>query len=163
LDQARFSLEVLRPGEALQAAERARALAPQHPEVLFLHGTVLQRLGRFDEAEQAFAQAQEGGYPEAARKLRLLALRKQPPSLDLARALAEDGTPGAALDVLERPGLGGDPGALHLLADLYLFYGDAERAAPLYRRLGDARGMASCEELLRRPSSLRPRRSPPPA
>ncbi|HEX5043983.1 MAG TPA: hypothetical protein VFV75_13815, partial [Candidatus Polarisedimenticolaceae bacterium] len=78
VEQARFSLEVLRPGEALEAAERARALAPDHPLVLFLHGEVLQRLGRFDEAEQAFAGAQQGGHPEAARKLRLLALWNQP-------------------------------------------------------------------------------------
>jgi tetratricopeptide (TPR) repeat protein len=163
VEQTRFSLEVLRPGEALEAAERARALAPDHPEILFVHGTVLQRLGRFDEAEHVFSEAAQGGHPEAARKLRLLELRKGPPSLDLARALAEDGTPGAALDVLERLGGGRDPEALHLLADLYLFYGDAERAAPLYRRLGDARGLAACEELLRLPSSLRPRSSPPPA
>ncbi|HEX5043105.1 MAG TPA: hypothetical protein VFV75_09365, partial [Candidatus Polarisedimenticolaceae bacterium] len=122
--------------------------------VLFLHGEVLQRLGRFDEAEQAFAGAQQGGHPEAARKLRLLALWNQPPSLELARALAQDGTPGAALDVLERLG-SRDPQALHLLADLYLFYGDAERAAPLYRALSDARGLSSCEELARRPRSLR--------
>jgi hypothetical protein len=124
---------------------------------------VLQRLGRFEEAEQAFAEAAQGGHREAARKLGLLQMRKGAPSLDLARALAEDGTPGAALDVLERPGVASTPEAIHLLADISLFYGDAERAAPLYRELGDARGLAACEELSRRPSSLRPRRLPPPA
>jgi len=163
VEQARFSLEVLRPSDALAAAERAHALEPHHPAVLFVYGTVLQRLGRFEEAEQSFFEAAQNGHPDAARKLRLLALRKQPPSLDLARALAEDGTPGAALDVLERLGAGSDPEALHLQADLYLFYGDAERAAPLYRSLSDARGLAACEELGRTPSSLPPRGSPPPA
>jgi tetratricopeptide (TPR) repeat protein len=163
VEQARFSLEVLRPSDALAAAERAHALEPHHPRVLFVYGTVLQRLGRFEEAEQSFVEAAQNGHPDAAGKLRLLALRKQPPSLDLARALAEDGTPGAALDVLERLGAGSDPEALHLLADLYLFYGDAERAAPLYRALSDARGLAACEGLGRTPSSLPPRGSPPPA
>jgi Flp pilus assembly protein TadD len=161
LARAHFSLEVLRVGDALADAERARSLAPGHPEVLWLHGVLLQRLGRVDEAEQAFQAARLAGHPDAARKLRLLQLVRQPPSMELALALLEDGTPGHALDVLERAA--DAPQHRQLLADLYLFYAEPARAAPLYRSVlqaspGDpraSRGLAACEQLRLGPSSLR--------
>ena len=81
---------------------------------------------------------------------------------ELVMALLEDGTPGHALDVLERTDIGQDPEQRQLLGDLYLFYGDAERAAERYRQVlgarpGDgraARGLAACDALSRTPRLL---------
>ena len=76
-----------------------------------------------------------------------------------ARFEAGDGTPGRALDTLERAALRfpADAGVQASLADLYLFFGLAERAEPILRPLaaanpGDAaaaRAIARSRELLR--------------
>ena len=77
-------------------------------------------------------------------------------------SMLEDGTPGHALDVLERVENLQDPEQRQLLGDLYLFYGNAERAAERYSsvlemRPGDgraARGLAACDALLKTPRLL---------
>jgi predicted Zn-dependent protease len=84
--------------------------------------------------------------------------------LGLAQAVVEDGTPGRALDLLERargrfPAV---PEMRQLLGDLYLFYGDAERAGAEYRAVLEARphdpratqGLAACAELATPPRLL---------
>ena len=70
--------------------------------------------------------------------------------------------PPHALDVLERAGETGIPEQRQLLGDLYLFYGDAEKAASHYRAVlaarpgdaGAASGLAACQELSRTPRLL---------
>ena len=58
--------------ESLRYCERVLAQQPQHPQHNLRRGLLLHALGRMDEAEQAYARAQQLGLP-ATRVLPYLA------------------------------------------------------------------------------------------
>ncbi len=67
LARAREALEGGRAAEAAAALEAARARAPGHAEVHFRLGEAYERLGRFEEAREAFRRARDAdGKPSRA-------------------------------------------------------------------------------------------------
>lgn len=152
---------------ASRLLDEAQAMAPEDPEVLYARAEVLQRTGRLEDAARAFTEAGRRGHPGAARKLELLrgeallasgGLGGARDWLALAALHVEDGVPGRALAILEaaRERLPDEPEIALRLADLYLFFGEAERSAPLYEALAvqprvaehARRGLALSKQLL---------------
>lgn len=138
---------------ASRLLDEAHAVAPEDPEVLYTRAEVLQRTGRFEEAARAFSEAGLRGHPGAAPKLELMRGEAALASgglggardwLALAARHVQDGTPGRALAILEaaRERFPGEPEIELRLADLYLFFGEAERSAPLYEALASRPGLA---------------------
>lgn len=168
---AQWEMEILRFGQALEAISRAVELAPGDRSAGFVLAEVLQRLGRDEEARRAFELAAAAGHSGAAPKLAMLDLADRvereaggdPRSVAvLAEMYVQDGVPGKALGLLERAVVG-DGGSIReraMLADLYLYYGLAEAAEPLYRDVlreapGEPhakRGLELARRLLREPA-----------
>ena len=150
---ARANMEILRFGKALDAGERALALSPDDPGVQLTYGKILQRLGRFEEASEAYRSA--GAHdPAILQRLALV----EPVELTeetvspLAELYVRDGTPGRALallsDALLRWGPS-DPDWLRRVADLALFYGLIDWTEGFYETVGDRAGIERRERLSR--------------
>jgi len=161
-------LDALDIRAAAERIARAERLTPEAPEILAARATLARRVGRRSESREIFAHLAARGDRAATAMVSELDREAGVESamvnatandcLRVARFQTGDGIPGRALATLERAArqFPNDLAVLSSLADLYLFFGLAERAEPIFRALtaadaGNAvaaRGLAHCRELL---------------
>jgi tetratricopeptide (TPR) repeat protein len=182
---ARRAASQLAFARAWRELERAVELAPRLTTARVLRAELLQRFGQFDAAESELQSLEESRDSKVLDKLRLLrlaaAIERSGPTrflvgpqvhtadprdvrdyVTLARLYRADGTPGRALDLLERaePQFPNSADLLVELAGLYRYYADLARCDETYRRVlkldptnRDAqRGLVELKSLLRRPA-----------
>ena len=145
------------PGAAIEAYRQAAALQPRDAEPHLSAGTLLEKQGKFSDAEEQYKQALAvdpsssdalvalaniymRGLPEAEEYLRQVTAQRPneaPPHIQLGRVLAADQKYDDAIHEFEA-GLKlapGDTGAQRNLADVYLAADRPADAETLYRTL----------------------------
>lgn len=132
-DLATVYLGLLRPRRAIALLQEGLALAPEDPELMYLHGVALQRAGRHDEALAQLLAALERdrrlrhGHPYFVAGEALLALKRWHDAEDaFERYLDFNGSDVAAHTLLARAYAGSGDGAAArkwLLAGLSTWHG----------------------------------------
>ncbi|HTR67934.1 MAG TPA: tetratricopeptide repeat protein [Terriglobales bacterium] len=152
-------LEASKPDDAIEACHQAAALQPKNPEPHLIAGPLLEKSGRYADAEQEYKQALAADpksddaltglaniymrgrrFPEAEEFLRKLAIDRPNDAvihMQLGRVLAAEGKSADAITELEAASkLGGpDPALQRDLADLYVANKKYDLAEGQYRAL----------------------------